>query len=316
MGWFWLISAIGVYIALCVGIRMISRDLLFRPWKFLIDPRLCAVDGVVLEDIDPAADERLYIWHLPPRTRGAPVLIYFDGNRGNISIWNRRWRRIAAAGAGFIAVSYRGYGGSTRQPSGSGLHRDARQVWTWARQHYPVSQLALHGFSLGTGFAARLASKLDRVPVILEAPYTSIADRAGEMLPLFPMSFILRDQISVKDVIGRINGPVMIIHGTKDRIVPARHGRKLFKMANQPKRIELIDGANHLSLTKDGAYDFIWDFLGYAPKVPSGNETEPETADDAIVDTAYTLGDFEPTVSVPPSHYQYLSTSEDTSARP
>lgn len=267
MAWVLAIFA-GVYVAVCLILRAMSRQLLYRPWKFLIDPRLCAVDKVDLVDIHPSEDERLYVWHRAPTVPGAPVIVYFDGNRGNISIWNRRWRRIAASGAGFIALSYRGYGGSTRQPTEPGLHEDAALAWSWAIEQYPEKQLALHGFSLGSGIATKLASTLGDVPVILEAPYLSIVESAQRMVPFLPAFLILKDHLRTRDWIGDVTGPLLITHGARDRIVPLRHGKKLFKLAKKPKRLHIFDQANHLTQPAFGLYPEIWKFLNYAPPAP------------------------------------------------
>ena len=257
-----------VYAGLCYLLWANQRSLLYRPWKFLIDPRLCAINGVELVDIHPSSEEKLYVWHYPPQAEGAPVIVYFDGNRGNISIWNRRWRRIAAAGAGFIALSYRGYGGSTQQPSEEGLHEDAQFAWDWAVRHYPESRLAIHGFSLGTGFATKLAGSVKTCPLILEAPYTSAVDRAAEMFPILPARLILKDRIETRKWIAAVEAPVMIAHGDKDMIVPIRHGRKLYKLAKKPKTFVKFKGANHLTMPAGGLYLKIWEFLGYDIPAP------------------------------------------------
>jgi len=261
----WFGFAVFAYLGFCLIARRYFRLALYRPWKFLVDPRLAAVDGVELVDVYPHAGERLYAWHLPPQNPDAPVLIYFDGNRGNLSIWNRRWRRIAAAGAGFIALSYRGYGGSTRQPSEAGFHEDARHVWAWAEQRYPRNQLALHGYSLGSGVASKLATDLRDVPLILEGAYCSIPAVAWELVPLFPMGFIFRDSYRTKDWIGDVTSPILIVHGSRDRIVSIAQAQKLYRLARGPKRFERIAGANHVTLPVNGLYPLIWDFLSYRP---------------------------------------------------
>jgi uncharacterized protein len=254
-----------IYIAACIALWRLQRWAMYRPWRFLIDPRLCAVNNVELIDLHPADSEKLYAWHRAPEVEGAPVLVYFDGNRGNIAIWNRRWRRIAAAGAGFIALSYRGYGGSTQQPSEDGLHEDARLAWAWAEAHYPRDRLALHGFSLGTGVASKLAAGLKDVPLILEAPYTSISDIAQRLLPIFPVGLLWKDRFSTKSWIGKVMAPVMIAHGARDSIVPIRYGRRVFSLARKPKVFHRFPKSNHLNMPEAGLYNKIWSFLGYAP---------------------------------------------------
>lgn len=260
-------AAIGLYLLVCVVIWRTQRWAMYRPWRFLIDPRLCAVNDVELVNIHPSTTEKLYVWHRAPAVAGAPVLVYFDGNRGNIAIWNRRWRRIAASGAGFIALSYRGYGGSTQQPYEGGLHEDADHAWAWAEQHYAREQLALHGFSMGTGFATKLASRLKDVPLILEAPYTSITDVVQNLLPIFPVRFLWKDRIETKKWIKHVEAPVMIAHGTRDTIVPISHGRRLFRRARKPKVFHTFRKCNHLNMLSAGLYEKIWAFLEYQPPI-------------------------------------------------
>lgn len=268
-GWaFWIVVGLGAYGALIVALRLVSRGLLFRPWRFLIEPRLCPVEGVELVDIHPSDGELLYLWHLPPKRPDAPVLVYFDGNRGNIAIWTRRWKRIAEAGAGFIALSYRGYGGSTLHPSEAGLHKDAEQAWQWAMQTYPETRLVAHGYSLGSGLAARIGANHSPRAVVLEAPYTSIVNRAQEMFPLFPAGLILRDRFETWREIGEIHAPILIVHGQKDRIVPDRHGKTLYRLAHEPKQFVSVPKANHVNLTAHGLYDVIWQFLCFTPDAP------------------------------------------------
>ena len=46
--------------------------------------------------------------------------------------------------------------------------------------------------------------------------------------------------------IKKIRCPLLIIHGGKDEIVPVEHAHVLYRHANEPKRLEIIDGANHV----------------------------------------------------------------------
>ena len=50
---------------------------------------------------------------------------------------------------------------------------------------------------------------------------------------------------SIGDEVKKIHCPLLIIHGTMDDVVPVEHAHQLYRHANEPKRLEIIEGANH-----------------------------------------------------------------------
>ena len=255
-------GALGVVFALSLGVRMVWRRAFYRPWGFA-DPKASDVDGIALVDLAEGEGEHLYLWHLAPRAPGAPVLVFFDGVRGNLGLWNRRWRRIAAAGAGFVAVSYRGYGGSTGRPTEPGLLADCRAGLAWAEARYG-DRVVLHGYSMGCAFAARLAAGTAR-PLVLEGAGLSVRHAVARVAPFLMNALAVRDGLEVARWVARAKGPVLIAHGTRDRIIPIRIARALYDRANEPKRFEAIAGGNHVNLSVTGLYPRLWAWLGYAP---------------------------------------------------
>ncbi|CAN5433178.1 hypothetical protein BH09PSE1_BH09PSE1_22310 [soil metagenome] len=128
--------------------------------------------------IDTPDHERLVGWYLAPQP-GRPNLLFFGGQGGGLSLQSGRWRRIADEGVGVLAIGYRGHDGSTGHPSEKGLHTDARAAYDWLARRTRPEDIVVHGFSLGTGVATRLAIERPARALILEAPYTSTADIAA-----------------------------------------------------------------------------------------------------------------------------------------
>lgn len=211
--------------------------------------------------IDTPDHERLTAWYLPPQA-GRPTILFFGGQGGGLSFQSGRWRRIADEGVGFLAVGYRGHDGSTGKPSEAGLHTDARAAYDWLATRARPEDIVIHGFSLGTGVATRLAVERPARALILEAPYTSTADVAAEAWPWLPVRWLMLDQYRSRDIIDRVTIPILIVHGDGDVVIPFAQGRALYGLAKSPKRLVRMVGSNHSTLTRDGLYDHVWRFLG------------------------------------------------------
>src|SRR5262249_21339625 len=148
---------------------------------------LPAAEEVVLTTTD---GERVIAWHVPPRGE-QPVVLYFHGN-GEIVAWRvERHRKIVADGTGLLALSYRGYAGSTGEPTEEGLHRDALAAYEFAAARYPADRIVLWGHSLGSGVAVRLAAARRIGKLVLEAPFTSTADVAAMRFPFVPVRLLM-----------------------------------------------------------------------------------------------------------------------------
>ena len=104
----------------------------------------------------------------------------------------------------------------------------------------------MYGESLGTGVATELASNNKFAGVILESPFTSIADAAKIYYPYLPINLLLKDRYDSKNKIKKINSPILIMHGKKDNIVPQIMGLELFEKANNPKFSYFPDNDDHM----------------------------------------------------------------------
>jgi fermentation-respiration switch protein FrsA (DUF1100 family) len=235
-----------------------ANSLIYRPHAEETAPNFPGVEAVRVATED---GESLVAWWRPPPSEGARVFLFFDGDGGRPHIWGGRWRRIVEGGAGFLAVYYRGYSGSTGRPSEQGLHLDARAGYGWlSARGYEPSDIIIHGFSLGSGVAVALAAERPARALILEAPFTGVDDvAAAHYSPL--ASFFLSDRYPSRDRIAAVRMPVLIAHGDADTVVPFVQGQRLYALANEPKTFVAMPGSNHATLVRDGVYEHIWAFL-------------------------------------------------------
>lgn len=239
-----------------------QRAFIYYPHQEEVAPNYPGVKAVRVETED---GETLVAWWRPPSAPGAPVFLFFDGNAGRPEIQEGRWRRIVEGGAGFLAVYYRGYSGSSGRPSEQGLYADARAGYDWLIAHgYTSRDIVIHGISLGSGVATHLAAERPARALILEAPFTSVDDVARDRYG-FLAALVIRDRFPSRDRIAAAHMPVLIAHGDADSVIPFAQGQRLFALANEPKEFVRMPGSDHATLVRDGVYEHVWPFLAVHP---------------------------------------------------
>ncbi len=168
---------------------------------------------------------------------------------------------MTSDGTGVVALSYRGYAGSTGQPSERGLLLDAAAAYAFTSARYGVDRIVVWGFSLGSGVAVALAAGQPVGKVVLEAPYTSTADVAALRFTIVPVRWLMRDQFRSDERIARVTAPLLIMHGARDFTIPIRFGERLFSLAHQPKQFVRFPDGNHDNLDNYGAIETARDFI-------------------------------------------------------
>lgn len=204
--------------------------------------------------------ERVIAWHVPPRD-DRPVVLYFHGNGGNLSDRVPRFRALAAHGQGILALSYRGYGGSSGRPTEAGLLADASATYEEAIRRYPADRVVLWGESLGTGVAVALAAERDVKALVLEAPFASTLEIAASAYPFLPVSWLMKDQFRSDLRAGRIGAPTLIMHGARDSVIPIASGERLFALISAPKQFVRFADGDHNDLDVHGATETALKFM-------------------------------------------------------
>jgi len=189
------------------------------------------------------------------------VVLFFHGNGEVLAGRVSRFRGITADGTGLVALSYRGYAGSTGKPSEQGLLNDAAAAYAFTAARYKPEQIVAWGFSLGTGVAVALAADHPVGKLILEAPYTSIADVAAPMFRLVPVHRLLRDQFHSDERIARVTASLLIMHGEKDPTILIRFAERLFALAREPKQFVRFPEGGHDNLDDYGAIETFRHFI-------------------------------------------------------
>ena len=173
--------------------------------------------------------------------KGNAAIIYCHGNAEDITSSSDLFDMFALDGYTVAAVDYPGYGLSDEKPDEDGCYRNVHRLYDWlveSRGFLPEN-IAVIGFSIGTGPAVELAASKKVGALILEAAYLS-APRI-----MTGWRVLLIDPFPNIERIDRIHCPLLAIHGTADSIIPFSHGKRLFDLAKEPKLFVPVEGADH-----------------------------------------------------------------------
>jgi uncharacterized protein len=261
----WLLIVVSVaYACGLVGLFLAQRSFLFPvPTAVRTSPQAAGFPEAEEHVLATADGEKVIVWHVPARP-GHPVILYFHGNGDFLAGFFGRFRDLIADGTGVVALSYRGYAGSSGQPSERGLLLDAAAAYAFTTARYGADKVVVWGFSLGTGVAVALAAERPVGKLILEAPYTSLADVAASAFPIFPVRLVMKDPFHSDRRIARVKAPLLVLHGERDPTIPITFGERLFVLAHEPKQFVRFPDGGHNDLDDYGATATARKFVGAA----------------------------------------------------
>src|SRR6201997_1071375 len=255
-----LIFALLGYVAFVALLYFTQRSLQYFPDRLRTAPAVAGLPEAQEVVLDTADGERVIVWHVPPRA-DKPVVLYFHGNGGSLRGRVDRFRALTADGTGLLALSYRGYGGSSGAPTEAGLVNDALAAYAFTRARYPAERIVLWGESLGTGVAVALAAHQPVGHLILQSPFTSAADVGAQRYWFVPVGLLMKDQFRSDLRIGKVTAPVLVSHGDRDNIVPMALAERLYGLISAPKRFVRFAGIGHNDLGAE-AVEAAKKFLG------------------------------------------------------
>lgn len=209
---------------------------------------------------------RLHGWYLEHSEPRATIL-YLHGNGGNIGLRSGVIRQLSEEQrVSVFLFDYRGYGRSEGSPHEAGVLQDARaaRAWLAERAGLSESQLVLYGNSLGGGVAVDLALDGARGLVLLQT-FTSLPDVASGRMPFLPMRWLMRHRLESIKKLPHYHGPVLIAHGDIDRVIPFRHGQRLYQAANEPKEFVRLPNHDHVTPLPSQFYKALDAFLERLP---------------------------------------------------
>ncbi len=234
-----------IYLLLLAGMTVFQRKFMYLPNKNIAPPNEYGLGGVEEHFILSEDGTKLHLWY-KPAAEGFSTIVYFHGNAGHIGDRASLMAALAAKGLGVVMANYRGYGKSEGNPDEAGIFSDARAAVKWLLgKEIPLHDIAFYGESLGTGVAVKMATEFTPKALFLQAPYTSVVNRAAEIHWYFPVKHLIRDHFNSLARIAHVNAPLTIFHGRRDNVIPVIHGETLLAAANNPKQGIFFDEIEH-----------------------------------------------------------------------
>lgn len=191
---------------------------------------------------------RLHGLWLPQPAANAPVLLYLHGARWDVRSSANRMRRMHELGFAVLGIDYRGFGQSSPLlPGEAEATEDALAAWRWLATQHPQSPRYVFGHSLGGAIAVNLAAQVaDERGLIVEGSFPSIREVVSTFkwgwLPVGPL---ITQRFEAGERIGQVGAPVLVVHGSEDRLIRPELGRRLYEQAAEPKRFVLVEGGSH-----------------------------------------------------------------------
>jgi len=238
-------GAVLIYAAYCVLLFFVQRQVIFPRYMIPTPPppdfKTLRIEPWWLE----TSFGKVEAWYLPPAAaeKPAPAVIFAHGNGELIDYWPNELGRFSEMGIGLLLVEYPGYGRSDGSPSQESIAETFTLAYDRlaARTDVDPARIVLFGRSLGGGAVCDLALKRPSAALILMSCFESVSAFAVRYLA---PAFLIRDPFDNLSAVRRYHGPVLVLHGQFDEVIPFGHGQALHAAAQDGKMIVYEAGHN------------------------------------------------------------------------
>jgi hypothetical protein len=269
-----LLLVVGIYIAISVLLYYLQDYFLFKPEKLSEDFEFHYKNQTTreynLETRDGAVINGL---RFIPKGHSKGIVLYLKGNSKSIKGWGKFAVDFTRHGYNVLMVDYRGFGKSTGKRSQKAIKRDLQVIYNKLKELVAEDQIILYGRSLGSGFAAKLASMNHPKMLILDAPYYSLTKVTARYMPFMPLSILIKYPLPTYKWLKYVQCPIHIIHGTNDKLIPFKTSVKLSKVNPKRTRLHSVIGGGHKDLNTFESYHEILDHILNAPPASIDFET-------------------------------------------
>ncbi len=241
-----LIVLASLYVLVFIALYFLQEKMIFMPESLPQDYSYSFpgnFDEINLNSEDGAILNALHFKVENPKG----VVLYFHGNAGELSRWGIVVQKFVERQYDVLVMDYRTYGKSIGKLSTKTLYSDAQLCYDYLLKSYSEDEIVVYGRSLGTTFATYVAAKNHPKQLILEAPFYSLEEVAGERFPIYPVSWFLKYHFPTHTYLEEVSCPILIFHGTDDFVVSYTNSKKLSNIKTPGKLtfITIPDGTHH-----------------------------------------------------------------------
>jgi len=250
-----LLIIIAIYLVLSIALYYLQDYFLFKPEKLpedfqfyyenqdTVEHNLETRDGAVINGV-----------LFKPKQESKGIVLYLKGNSKSIKGWGKFAVDFTRHGYTVLMVDYRGFGKSTGRRSQKAIKRDLQEVYNKIKEQTAEERIILYGRSLGSGFAAKLASMNNPRMLVLDAPYYSLTKVTARYAPFMPLSVLLKYPLPTYKWLKYVKCPIHIIHGTNDQLIPFKTSVKLSKINPKITRLYPVIDGGHKDLNNFESY--------------------------------------------------------------
>jgi alpha-beta hydrolase superfamily lysophospholipase len=249
---FGLLSLVLLYALVCVFYYVFQERLIFAPrWPVIAAGEILISSEYESFFVDTPNEGRIHSLLIRSnRVDPRGCILYFHGNTGNIQRWAPIAEELCSYGFDIMLPDYRTYGQSTGKLTEENLYSDALELYKLAKSKYSEDKICVYGRSLGSAMASRVAARTNPGAVILETPFNNLIEVASHLSRIIPVKFFLKFNFRNDIHLKQLSSPILIFHGTKDKLVPYKLGLKLYEsIKDKPDTHMLtIPGGKHNNL--------------------------------------------------------------------
>jgi len=234
-----------IYFAYCCLLFVMQRQIIFPRSQIPYSPETEKVVPGVEKIWLSIHSGKFETWFMPPLNinplksvpaKQAPAVIFGHGNAELIDFCHEEVKVFTRIGIGVLLIEYPGYGRSEGSPSQKSISQafNAGYDYLVSRKDVDPNRIILFGRSLGGGAVCALASIKPSAALILQSTFTSVRAFASRFLA---PGFLVRDPFDNLSVVSTYTGPVLIMHGKNDDVIPFSHGKALYEKCLKGKLI-------------------------------------------------------------------------------
>jgi len=196
--------------------------------------------------IDVGNGKKIAAFYLPAPNPEADTILYNYGNLENLEGKLELLREFHRYGYGAIGYDYEGFGSSEGEASLTAALRDADAVYRYLTQTRGIApnRIIAVGFSMGSGPACYLGRRYPLAGIVLEGGLASV------LQVMIPWSGWPGDRYPNSTWLSQSNVPVLIFHGTEDKVIPYRDAETNYRQAAGRKQLVPVPGAGHQTILK------------------------------------------------------------------
>lgn len=242
-----------------LSVRSIENRFIFFPPKHPAGFTMPSLLGTRCEEVWLRTEDAVNLNAVYfPCSTSHKAIVWLHGNAEDISTSFSQLKFYTRLGINLLALDYRGYGRSEGLPSEEGLYLDADAAYRHLveERRLQPGDIIILGRSLGGIAAIDLASRRECGGLIVESSLTTAREMVRRILGIPLMGYVPRTRFDSLSKISNVRASKLIVHGTKDALIPFSMGERLFEAASQPKFFFPIPGAGHNDILQVGAESY------------------------------------------------------------